>query len=91
MAKVEFELNHAGAAEILMSAMGIVEPAAQAIAANARANYGDGVTVTVETTTTDRAKAFVVVKGPGVVLGEVRDGAMTRAATSAGVHLGGRG
>lgn len=78
MAKVEFELDHKGLAELLKS--GQFAPAVDELARSVAAKIPGA---SVETYTTDRNAAAVYV--PGGAEMQARDGVITRAAAASGL------
>lgn len=90
-------LNHSGIAAILKSdeMRALVKGAADEIASNVRAQGirvddapGDvELPVEVSTTTTDRAKANVVLAHPSGTAVQAKHGALTKAASAAGIRV----
>ena len=85
-------LDHGGIEEVLKSppVRAVVDGAAQHIAAAVRGQY-PGADVVVDSYTTDRAAAAVTIRDARGRLWQVRDGALTRAAASAGLEVTERG
>lgn len=88
MTTLKFDkLDHGGVAEVLKSGAfaEMVRSAAERIAANARGQTG--ADVVVDSYTTDRAAASVTIRNVRARLWQVRDGALTRAASAAGFEV----
>lgn len=96
------KLDHGGIAALLKSGAvkGLVDSAAEDIASNVRSQGikvgafkgGSGdidLPVTVSTTTTDRAHASVAIAHPAGAAVQAKHGALTKAASAAGVSVSG--
>lgn len=92
MVKPKVELDSAGIAEILNSpeVRAAVHGLAEQVAANVRAVVDAKDGVVVDDYTTDRAASSVTIRDASGKLWEVRDGVLTRAASSVGLELGRR-
>lgn len=100
MARPKVQLDHGGVAALLKSTAmhELVQDVAEEIAAavqsqglrvGAFAGGGDILPVEVSVTTTDRARANVTLAHPAGVAVQAKHGALTRAASAAGVTVKG--
>jgi hypothetical protein len=89
MAEVEFRLNRAGIREVLKSdpVRELVDTAAAEVAAAVRGQLPSGAEVRVDSYTTDRAAASIVIADVRGMAWQARDGVLTRAAGSAGLEV----
>jgi hypothetical protein len=89
MADVEFRLDRAGIREILRSdpVREVIDAKAEEIATAVRTQIPGGVEVRVDSYTTDRAAAAVVIADVRGMAWQARDGVLTRAAGSAGLEV----
>jgi hypothetical protein len=89
VADVEFRLDRSGIRELLRSdpVREVVDAKAEEIAAAVRTQVPGDVEVRVDSYTTDRAAAAVVVADVRGMAWQARDGVLTRAAGSAGLEV----
>lgn len=89
MADVELRLYRAGIREILKSdtVREMTDAKAAEVAAAVRAQLPGGTQVRVDSYTTDRAAAAVVIADVRGMAWQARDGVLTRAAGSAGLEV----
>jgi hypothetical protein len=90
MAKnTSFQLDHAGAREILQSSevAAMVDGVAAQVADNVRGQLDDDVTVEVDSYATDRHMASVAIKHPGGKGFQLQRGVLTRAAGMVGLEV----
>lgn len=89
MADVEFRLDRAGIREILKSdpVREAIDAKADEIAAAVRAQLPGDAEVRVDSYTTDRAAASVVIADVRGMAWQARDGVLTRAAGSVGLEV----
>lgn len=85
----DFELDHAGIAEILKSSgvRAVVSAAASSIASAVRSSEPEADDVVVDNYTTDRAAASVTVRDVRAKGWQAKNGLLTRAAASAGLEV----
>ncbi|MBT2467855.1 hypothetical protein J7E97_08200 [Streptomyces sp. ISL-66] len=86
---IDFRLDRRGVEEALKAepVRDLIEAKAQEVAAGVTAQVPPGVEVKVETYTTDRAAAVVLIKDVRAMAWQARDGVLTRAASSAGLEV----
>lgn len=91
MAKTKIELDHGGVAEILTSddVRGLIDAAADTVLASVVAALPSNTHVIQTSYTTDRAAASVSIRDIRGRIWQARDGVLTRAATAAGLEVGG--
>lgn len=85
----EFRLDRAGIREILKGngVRQLVDSTAAEVAANVRARVPGDATVQVESYTTDRAAAAIVIADVRGMAWQARDGVLTRAAGAVGLEV----